>query len=275
MASLQAELMGEASSLTRALYRRCLRSVEVLAGGNQRDEDDFAEREEMERSRFDGTGGVADFDRISMAPPVSRRNELASRANYYRSFARENFDGHWNLLGPHGFHIGDEGNMRHGLGGSAATQLDGGGGGRGWNQYRGGHHHLGGQMPAQYQGGESGGGTRQRDGEEGNVAHYMWREEQIEQFVYLMKSGEEKRRWILEDYEFEDPFNPPKAGGGADDEIARRGWPEELEERLKNFEDRSDSLVRQMYRRNGWTHSSDLVNPAEEDDGFWSDSDSD
>ena len=51
-----------------------------------------------------------------MAPPVNRQNELSSRANYYRAFTREHFDGHYNLLGRHGFHLGDEGNMRHGLG---------------------------------------------------------------------------------------------------------------------------------------------------------------
>ncbi len=55
----------------------------------------------MKQSQFDGTGGVVDFDRISMAPLVSFQNKLASRENCYRLFARENFDRHWNLLGKH------------------------------------------------------------------------------------------------------------------------------------------------------------------------------
>ena len=82
--------------------------IKLLAKGNQRDENDFTEREKSELNQFND-GLRMKTDRISMAPPVNRQNELASRANYYQTFARENFDGHWNLLGAHGFHIGDEG----------------------------------------------------------------------------------------------------------------------------------------------------------------------
>jgi hypothetical protein len=38
----------------------------------------------------------------------------------------------------------------------------------------------------------------------GSGWHYMWREEQIEQFVYLIRSGEGKRQWVMNDYKFED-----------------------------------------------------------------------
>lgn len=286
MASVQSDLHAEASSLTRALYRRCLRSVEVLAAGNVRDEEDFAAREAKELSMFDEDGRIDDGDggdgggggggggELSFAPPVDRENELASRANCYRQHAREHFDGHWDLLGKDGFYVGDEGSMRHGLGHA-------GGAGGGWNQYQGGHHHLGAQMSAQYRGGENA-ADRARRGGEGDETYYMWREEQIEQFVYLMRSGEEKRRWILSSYEFEDPFNPPEGAaddGGDDapegaDEGVPRGWSDELEGRLRDFEDRSDALVRGMYRDSNWMHSSDY-GCAEEDDGFFSDSDSD
>jgi hypothetical protein len=48
MANEQARLHREASYLTRTLYRRCLKSVDLLARGNDRDERDFAEREANE-----------------------------------------------------------------------------------------------------------------------------------------------------------------------------------------------------------------------------------
>ena len=115
MASLQTKLFQDATYLTRTLYRKCLQSIKVIAKGNTRDEDDFIERETKERDQFD-TSKIDLNERISMAPPVNRQNELSSRSEYYKTFTRENFDGHYNLLGKHGFHIGDEGNMRHGLG---------------------------------------------------------------------------------------------------------------------------------------------------------------
>mmetsp|Transcript_41129 Transcript_41129/g.86278 ORF Transcript_41129/g.86278 Transcript_41129/m.86278 type:complete len:92 (-) Transcript_41129:71-346(-) len=61
-----------------------------------------------------------------------------------------------------------------------------------------------------------------------------------------------------------------------DDDSARcQGWPHELEHRLKKFEEESDLLVKAMYRGKGWMHSSDYEHLAKEDDGFFSDSDSD
>jgi len=211
-----------------------------------RDKDIFSERESEELD-----GGV-NLERISMAPPVNRQNELSSRSDYYRTFARENFDGHWSLLGAYGFHIGNEGSMMHGLGY------------QGGNQYQGGHHHLGGQMAAQYQG-----GCKNNDSssvqQENNVGKesYMWREDQIEKFIYLIRAGEENRRWILNDYEFKDPYNTANP----------TCWSEELEERLNEFESRSSLLVMEMYKRKGWTHSSVFANPVD-DDGFFSDIDS-
>ena len=99
------------------------------------------------------------------------------------------------------------------------------------------------------------------------AVEYQWREDQVEKFVYLIRLGEEKRQWILNDYEFEDPYNSTQKDTD--------NWPKELEDRLRKFEGRSNSLVREMYHRKGWVHSSDHgANSAMVDD-FWSDSDSD
>lgn len=265
ISSQQTKLLQEATYLTRTLYRKCLQSIKVIAKGNERDEADFTEREMEERNQFDGNNDVNLKQRISMAPPVNRQNELSSRSEYYKTFTRENFDGHWNLLGEHGFHIGDEGNMRHGLGVVESTS-------GGWNQYQGGHHHLGGQMAAQYQGGGGGlSSTEKTNRSSKGCHHYTWREDQIEQFVYLIRSGEEKRQWILNDYEFDDPCSSMIEDDNR--EKSAIDWPHELEERLKNFESESNILVKEMYQRKGWMHSSEYSSA--EDDEFWSDSDSD
>lgn len=175
-----------------------------------------------------------------MAPPVNRANELSSRANYYTGFCRENFEGHWNLLGIHGFHI--DKNI-HGTGHVI--------GGQGSKQYQGGHHHLGGNVDSQYVG-PDGAAANASTGDQ-NKSHYTWSESQIEQFVYLIRSGEEKRAWILQDYEFSDP-------------CIDGGWPKELEKRLAKFEEEANLLVRQIYQEKGWMHSSDIEKSMMEDD---------
>jgi hypothetical protein len=223
-----------------------------------------------------------------MSPPVNRSNELSSRAEYYKTHTRENFDGHYSLLGKHGFHIGDEGNMTHCLGNNSSTGTTQ----RRWNQYQGGHHHLGGQISAQYHGGSSGATSATTAATTG---HYMWREEQITQFIYLMRSGEEKRRWIMADYEFDDTKNnvltmiPPNENNGGGNYSSEGAiitcWSLELEHRLVAFEKQATLLVKEMYRREGWLHSSDYDSTSEgekggyggssqeEDDNFFSDID--
>ncbi|KAL3817793.1 hypothetical protein ACHAXA_005826 [Cyclostephanos tholiformis] len=288
MANEQMWLHREASYLTRTLYRKCLKSIRVLAMGNDRDERDFVEREADERDRLpsddydakSSEGGRTGTDistrrrRVSMAPPVNRANELRSRADYYRAFARENFDGHFGLLSAHGFHIGDEGNSALGLGMAAGGDDDGG---RGWNRYQGGHRpNLGVQMSTHCQGGGGRGGENFGLAR-GGGGHYMWREEQIEQFVYLIRSGEEKRRWIMNDYEFEDDAHDATTTTSDDNDGVNspRGWSHELERRLSAFEVRSKSLVKRMYQRKGWMHSTDCTErSANDDSGFFSDSDS-
>jgi hypothetical protein len=77
-------LLEEAGSMTRSLYRICLRSVEVIRPGNESDEKDFLKRDqEFSNPTAGGT--------LSMSPPPDRVDELSSRASYYKSFAREYF----------------------------------------------------------------------------------------------------------------------------------------------------------------------------------------
>ena len=248
----QTQLLKEANYLTKTLYRKCLKSIQSLARGNERDESDFSEREQSEKDQLDellssdrssSSKNNTNNNRVSlMSPPVNRQNELSSRANYYQAFTREHFDGHWNLLGKHGFHLGEEGNMRHGLGNV------GGGGGQEGNRYEGDHHYLGGQMAAQYSSHQKVASFDSDDSskvipQQHQPQYYMWREEQIEQFTYLITSGEEKRQWILSDYEFKDPCS--------------KHWPEEFRTRIQQFEESANALVKEMYRKRGWIHSSD------------------
>jgi hypothetical protein len=79
------DLLHLAASLTKSLYRRCLRSVKVIRWGNEFDEKEFARREEEYRNPK-RSGGI-----LSMAPPPNKEDELRSRAEYYHSYAREYF----------------------------------------------------------------------------------------------------------------------------------------------------------------------------------------
>ena len=293
----QIQLLKEATYLTKTLYRQCLKSVQLLAKGNERDEIDFRERELAEKDQLDEflssssdnnnendsnsnssnseTSNSSKKSKVSiMAPPVNRHNELSSRANYYKAFTREHFDGHWNLLGKHGFHLGDDGNMRHGLGHHHHQHVGVGSGGQEENRYMGGHHHLGGQMSPQYffsshqettsttkNGASSSESSSSSSNSSSDGEYYMWREEQIEQFIYLITKGEEKRQWILNDYEFNDPCG----------ERSNYNWPEELHDRIKRFEEKANLVVKEMYRRQGWIHSSDFEYSRDDDEDAFSD----
>jgi hypothetical protein len=92
-------------------------------------------------------------------------------------------------------------------------------------------------MSSQHQGsggggssGGGGGGKNDRGAADDNVAdtatrggisrHLMWREEQIEQFVYLIRSRKGKWQWVMNDYEFNNVCNPTTAevaNGNKDD----------------------------------------------------------
>lgn len=62
-----------------------------------------------------------------------------------------------------------------------------------------------------------------------------WMEDCAEKFIYLLRSGEEARKWILADYKFEDPF------------------PHRFEEeRLNKLEQRMTNFVKEVYHGYGW-----------------------
>ena len=82
-------LLEEAGFLARSLYRACIRSIKLMRPGNQHDEDDFKEREERQFSNLNDEKADLFF---SMRPPVDRKNELRSRAEYYHAHLRENFN---------------------------------------------------------------------------------------------------------------------------------------------------------------------------------------
>lgn len=84
-------LLGEASALSRSLYRLCLRSVRVIRKGNDNDEKEFVERERKRLEQPKSSSGDARLSFLSMLPPVDRTDELRSRAEYYTQYARELF----------------------------------------------------------------------------------------------------------------------------------------------------------------------------------------
>jgi len=160
-------LMEEAGFLAKSLYRTCLRSVTVLRPGNHKDEKDFREREEQQIADLDDEGGGLIF---SMEPPVNRENELQSRADYYYTHLRENYN-------------------------SDSQCLD--------------------RKP--------------------------WKEHDIEVFMHFLKNGEKRRRYVLKDYRFDDPY---KSSFNAD--------------RVKQFEARANVLLRDTYVANDWLLMSDI-----------------
>jgi hypothetical protein len=143
------------------------------------------------------------------------------------------------LLGAHRFHIGNKGGTGPGFG-----QYTGGGGDGDGNSLRG--RWRAGGIESSLRGSLPPGGAdvppalgrrwwRQRQGGRGgkndhgvahndvaDVAaggsggrHFMWREEQIEQFAYLIRSGEGKQWWVMNDYEFEDARDLTTAAAAA------------------------------------------------------------
>ena len=167
-------LVAEASALTKSLYRTCLKSVEILRPGNDRDEEDFAEREEAQLKMFDddsseGSGTAGSLSAFS--PPVDRANELESRAEYYAEWTRENF----------------------------AQESD-------------------------------------------CLATEAWREDDVARYLHFLRIGEERRRWVLKDYGFDDPF----AGVFDPDRVDR-------------FEKRATEFLEQSYGSRGWLMAHEIA----------------
>ena len=167
-------LVAEASALTKSLYRTCLKSVEILRPGNDRDEEEFAEREEAQLKMFDddsseGSGTAGSLSAFS--PPVDRANELESRAEYYAEWTRENF----------------------------AQESD-------------------------------------------CLATEAWREEDVARYLHFLRIGEERRRWVLKDYGFDDPF-------------ADVFDPD----RVDRFEKRATEFLEQTYGSRGWLMAHEIA----------------
>eukprot|EP00979_Chaetoceros_neogracilis_P018154 scaffold10555_cov228-Chaetoceros_neogracile.AAC.6 len=86
-----------------------------------------------------------------------------------------------------------------------------------------------------------------------------WREDSLKRFIYLIRQGEEKRKWILEDYRFMDPC--PEM------------WDEE---RIQEWEKKAWKLIRETYALNGWLYQDDFTNDDEDyqDEGIdWNEDD--
>ena len=87
------DVLQEAAALTRSLYRLCMRSVKLIAAGNDADQKEFEEREERQLQEM--TESIASDERlsgiISMLPPVNPAAELHARSQYYAQYTAENF----------------------------------------------------------------------------------------------------------------------------------------------------------------------------------------
>jgi len=174
-------LISEAAFVTRSLYRNCVRCVEMMKSGNDNDENEFKKREQKQMDDLEGVGSGS----FSFEPPVDRKNELTSRANYYLETVRE------------GFHQ-----------------------------------------------------------ESDCLLANPWREEDVNRFLSLLRFGEERRRWILLEYKFDDPY------------LGRFN-----EDRVNDFEGKAGQLVKETYRSKGWLLTEELTEKDEgitdEDESFW------
>ena len=90
-------LLSQAQQLTIRLYRHCMRSVRAIRHGNENDEKEFQDRE---RKREEKTELLKDprLSMLSLLPPVDRKNELRSRAEYYEMHTNEMFSQESNCL---------------------------------------------------------------------------------------------------------------------------------------------------------------------------------
>ena len=76
-----------------------------------------------------------------------------------------------------------------------------------------------------------------------------WMEKDVERFITLLRTGEEKRKWLLKDYKFENPFVQSYD-----------------HQQMDNFETRAMEYLKQIYKMKGWPMKSDFMNNDEEYD---------
>ena len=69
-----------------------------------------------------------------------------------------------------------------------------------------------------------------------------WTESDIATFLHFLRTGEKRRRYVLKDYRFEDPYKSV-----FDDE------------RIKKFEERANALIHDTYKANGWILTSERM----------------
>jgi hypothetical protein len=184
-------LLNEASALSRSLYRRCFRSIRHIRHGNEHDEAEFQRREEERLEKLDDqqrTQRDPRLSMLSMLPPVNRKDELRSRAEYYQQYTRENF-------------------------------------------------------------------VQESD----CLEHAVLREGHVERFVYLVRRGDDNRKWLLKDMKFDDPCSDK------DQEAARH--------RLEDFESKARALILRWLGEATAPAASSQAK--DDDDVFWDDDDED
>jgi len=69
-----------------------------------------------------------------------------------------------------------------------------------------------------------------------------WRVDNVKRFLYLIRQGEERRKWLLDEYKFHDPY--------------AEKWNED---KLLKWEDEAWKLVKETYELNGWMYQKDDV----------------
>ena len=79
------------------------------------------------------------------------------------------------------------------------------------------------------------------DGESHCLKHNPWIEQHVDRYLHFLRTGEEKRKWVMNDYKFTDPFET-----GFDNE------------RVDRWEVRARSLLKETYDANDWILPSEL-----------------
>jgi hypothetical protein len=69
-----------------------------------------------------------------------------------------------------------------------------------------------------------------------------WRVDNVKRFLYLIRQGEERRKWLLHEYQFEDPY--------------AEKWDED---KVLEWEEKAWKLVKETYDSNGWVYQKDDV----------------
>jgi len=85
-------------------------------------------------------------------------------------------------------------------------------------------------------------------------------EANVERYLHLLREGEKRRKWILKDYKFDDPYSQSFD-----------------HKRLNLFEKRCHMYLKETYNLRGWSlkNEDSLNKSSDEDDDFFDDIDSD